>query len=132
MYFLRDASLFWNKDPDPADPSKPAARGKDRCVTSPIERVGPAAEGLAICYAEDGVLLKHGSPDRVRAWRDEAGEAYRARLGMDLVVFETPATPEGVDLVNRCIATTGLVETLMRRGELPVPARIEEDASPSP
>ena len=85
--------------------------------------VARGAEGRHVCDgsqevavafdSEDGTLLKHGSHSRVQEWADKTRKTFVEGgfpdLAATITVISFPVSPETVDELNACAATTGRV-----------------------
>ncbi len=93
----------WFVHRGPSTPGGRAMRLDRRHVCGP-------SENLAVAFdEEDGILHKHGTETRVRAWIDE----FRAKTAEALpvpVMVTFPPNAETVAELNRCIATTGRIK----------------------
>jgi hypothetical protein len=79
----------------------------------------PLLEVALAIDTEDGTLHKHGSPERVASWAQEARARLRERGGpvgeewASKIVVATGRFP--VEDINRCITTSGYAGTLYQR-----------------
>jgi hypothetical protein len=92
------------------------------------ERVIFMTDTIAICYSklddEDVALLKHGSPETVKAWYDKARKDPNGMLSESLRYLELPQDFP-LDEVNRAISTTGYLRFMFAKH---VPWALEADA----
>jgi hypothetical protein len=84
---------------------------------------GPS-EKLAIAYdPEFGTLLRRGSHKSVDAWRMKIrqkmiNDGFADDIA-DPTVAAFPADQAGCDFLNKVVANPGLIEAMVRRGQLP-------------
>lgn len=132
MYFVSMGELWWDEALLSQGAGRTVSRGNERCVAPAPTRVGPASEGLSFCYADDGVMLKRGPTAAVRRWWEDKHDEYRNVMSVDLVIVDVPGDAAGCDLLNRIVANTTLLASMINRGELPTANRYDDGVSPSP
>lgn len=126
MYYIEHGDVWFDEAKDPTHQIRPR---NDRCVApAPAQHIADGSTMLALVYSSDGMPLKYGAAGPVRKWMDEHAPAYReSGLGVDLLLAEFPADQRGCDLLNRIRANATMIETMIRKGELP--GRVEDLAT---
>ncbi len=77
-------------------------------------------EMAVIVDQADGLLLKHGASEYVRAYLEQLEAAFRSvgavhGLALDLQLICLSATPDVLEELNACIQTTGRIRSFTER-----------------
>lgn len=88
-------------------------------MPDPVRICGLSQNLAAAVDVDTGILHKHGFEDDVARWFHHTQKAFRVgghpQLADDLVMYAFPVTPETVEELNACIASTGRAASIAER-----------------